>query len=65
MHILKVLDAKMSKMRLQAKSKIASLTAQLEESKKVATDVLEKVFVGLRDFDKRSMYVSKGDGCIR
>jgi hypothetical protein len=30
-------------MRLQAKSKIAQLSAQLEESKKVATDVLEKV----------------------
>lgn len=40
---LKELNAKMSKQKLQAKSKIASLKKELEEAKRVESDVLERV----------------------
>ena len=40
---LKELNAKMSKQKLQAKSKIASLKKELDEAKRVESDVLERV----------------------
>ena len=37
-------NAELSKVKLHAKSKIASLTSQLSQSKKVATDTAELVY---------------------
>ena len=43
MYFFQETNAKLSKMKLTAKSKVASLTAQLEEARKAAAESLEKV----------------------
>ena len=43
--LIQKVNAELSKVKLHAKSKIASLTSQLSQSKKVAGDTVEQVIV--------------------